>query len=310
MRISRIISGILCLCIAQVIFAYTIDIPKKETLHVFGVGEGNGKLMYRKYDPYESYFPSCIVMRESGDFLISDESQGILWFDPSYNLTATTKLFASRLAVEMEKVIGWSPEGSGYSGFYSELGAEGFVKAQSFPQPEDESIGRMFFDFPFFFGLNVSDENIYVWKIENDRIKEVSVSSWLSESKSGFSKKDVYGIVSPKLGFLSYNAAIFFRSNSKPYLQPPDDNGKMDTLDYNNGQLFGIDSRGYRYYVVAKERLLIVDPKGNIVKVFKHREGLEKTTYTCFPSITANGDIYYLESRATGHRLIRIKRTW
>jgi hypothetical protein len=56
--------------------------------------------------------------------------------------------------------------------------------------------------------------------------------------------------------------------------------------------------------------MLVVDKSGNILRVFKQREGLDDKTFVSFPTITKNGDIYYIESSPAAHKLIRIKRDW
>jgi len=295
--------------IAATAVAFSISAPKKETLHVFAVGKGEGRLVYRSYNPNEPFTPSCLLVRDDGSVFISDYSQrAVLLFDSNYELKGKIPVSTDHLCMSEGIVVGWNRE-LFPEAFVASVDAEWAVELTRVRDWGGSRIESFFFDTPYILAPD-GDEGVRVWKLQKTVPTSVPTDDWLQSTKSGLSLSQYNTIVSPTVGYLTGIAGTFFRLNAKPDRNPTSADGTRDQVDYDLGYLFGIDRDGLRYFDVDGQRLLITDRDGNIVQVLKQREGLDDTTYLSFPTITRNGDIYYIESSPTEHRLIRIKRTW
>lgn len=115
------------------------------------------------------------------------------------------------------------------------------------------------------------------------------------------------GIIESKaFGFLTGNSGRFFTLLKEDVYNLKLDDGTTDFYGLANGHLFGIDRYGRRFFNIGNKRLLITDKNGEILKIYKFKEDLDPSVFVSWPTISHDGDIYYIESSPKEHKLIKI----
>jgi hypothetical protein len=298
----------LLILLAGQVFSFTVMAPPKEVVHVFANGTGDGELLYGRPDPHEPTGAACLLVLENGRVYVSDFKQNaVLLFDPQYRLRGRLSMPTDRLASFGDRVVGWNLGPDAISALVT---VDWRVEDQWLTDRSwDESWSWLFFDSGY---LLVPDnlDGVHALKFEGLSLRHVTIDEWQKDTESDLRPYRERYLYSAKLGYLTGDSGAFFLLNGKGQPQPKDDDGHLDSIAYDIGHLCGIDSDGNRYFDVQGERLLVADKSGNILRVFKQRYGLTEDTKVSFPTITRNGDIYYIESSPTKHRLVRIHRNW
>jgi hypothetical protein len=163
---------------------------------------------------------------------------------------------------------------------------------------ENDYLFCVAFSTPIIYKL--SDEGISVLKYATD--------DWNSQDSNYYVKNGK--IFNLENGYCGSDAEGYFVAVGKNGLQFGM-NGKInDAHNIGRGTVFGVDDVGNRYLIADEARIAVVARNGDILKEYDIRNSIGKNTRICIPCIDGIGNIYYIESTDSGHKVIKIARKW